>query len=74
MPKTKHDISAIYMIDFQTFVFANAVMYLVMLIVCMWFDKGIVILPTYLSIHKILHLLDQRIVLVFQHSLLVVYL
>ena len=64
------------MIDFQTFVFSNAVMYdLVMLIVCMWCDKGIVISPpTYLAIHKILHLLDQRIVLVFQHSLLVVYL
>jgi hypothetical protein len=47
---------------------------LVMLIVCMWFDKGIVISPPYLAILKILHLLDQRIVLVFQHSLLVVYL
>ena len=61
--------------QFITFGFANAVMYdLVMLIVCMWFDKGIVISPTYLAILKILHLLDQRIVLVFQHSLLVVYL
>ena len=58
--------------QFISFVFANAVMYdLVMLIVCMWFDKGIVIWATYLEILKILHLLDQRIVLVFQHSLLV---
>ena len=58
--------------QFISFVFANAVRYdLVMLIVCMWFDKGIVISPTYLAILKILHLFDQRIVLVFQHSLLV---
>ncbi len=47
---------------------------LVILIVCVWFDKGIVISPPHLAILKILHLLDQRIVLVFQHSLLDVYL
>jgi hypothetical protein len=46
----------------------------VMLIVGMWFDKGIVFSPPYLALLKILHLPVQRIVLVLQHSSLIVYL
>ena len=44
----------------------------VMLIVGMWFDKGIIFSSPYLAVLKILHLPDQRIVLVLQHSSLVV--
>jgi hypothetical protein len=63
------------MLIFKYLFLAYALLYnAVMTIVGMCSNKGIMYQPPYLAYHKILHFLEETIVFIFQHSLLIIYL